>query len=544
MAFGSSEKPSWSALRGVLAATLSLGFFACGGQGENTAAPPLVLASKAADTAWGVAQSKWMHVPVPPEDGPQLAPVSLVVPVVEKPGSGSAAIGYLRLGEKVARSAEPVSKEACAGGWYAVRPLGFVCHDDNATLKLDHPLVRAFGHGPDRTKPLPYSYAFVRSVVPNYLKVPTKSEQEKYEMHLERHLRSYKKLGRKWDQMQPGANQLALAPSGAAKGPLASDAPVPDMSERYGGSGGDAIPWWLVGERRIPNLSSFKAPPYAVIAGRVKRHAGIALVDSFVTGEESFGRRWAVSVDGRLLPADKLKADAASPFHGIELGDLQLPLAFTFREGTRYWKLEGASKNKGDSIAHRTPIPLTGKVKNLGGDRFVETHDGKWLRSDDLRVAPRPSSLPWFAKRGVRWIDIGIMSQTLVLYEGDKPVYATLVSTGRDGLAEPGKTLSTPTGTFRIYQKHVTTTMDSDVADSEFELRDVPWVMYFQNGYALHASYWHDDFGRVRSHGCVNLSPTDARYVFNWSSPDVPADWHAAYAGDAMGQGTLVHIHP
>ncbi len=55
--------------------------------------------------------------------------------------------------------------------------------------------------------------------------------------------------------------------------------------------------------------------------------------------------------------------------------------------------------------------------------------------------------------------------------------------------------------------------------------------MYFKGGYALHGAYWHDDFGRSRSHGCVNLAPIDARYVFFWASPSVPEHWHAAYAG-------------
>jgi lipoprotein-anchoring transpeptidase ErfK/SrfK len=104
--------------------------------------------------------------------------------------------------------------------------------------------------------------------------------------------------------------------------------------------------------------------------------------------------------------------------------------------------------------------------------------------------------------------------------------------------------LSTPQGIFRIFQKHVTTTMDSDVADHEFELRDVPWVMYFKGGYALHGAYWHDAFGRPRSHGCVNLAPIDARYVFFWTSPSVPEHWQATYAGDASEPGTLVNIHP
>ena len=65
-------------------------------------------------------------------------------------------------------------------------------------------------------------------------------------------------------------------------------------------------------------------------------------------------------------------------------------------------------------------------------------------------------------------------------------------------------------GIFKIREKHVTTTMDAHEVDNKFELRDVPWVQYFEQGYALHATYWHDDFGKPRSHGCINLAPIDA----------------------------------
>ena len=137
---------------------------------------------------------------------------------------------------------------------------------------------------------------------------------------------------------------------------------------------------------------------------------------------------------------------------------------------------------------------------------------------------------------------MSITNQLLVLWEGSQPVYATLVSTGKDGLGDPERTQSTPRGTFRIQQKHVTTTMDSNTADGEFELRDVPWVMYFKGGYALHGAYWHDDFGSKRSHGCVNLAPIDARHVFEWTLPHVPEHWHGAYASDSFGRGTLIRI--
>jgi hypothetical protein len=251
-----------------------------------------------------------------------------------------------------------------------------------------------------------------------------------------------------------------------------------------------------------------------------------------------------VSVDGRLIPADKLKADRASAFHGEVLSpETSLPVAFPTAEVTHRYQVTRGGLERVAVVKRREMIALTGKVREAFGTRLVEAADGTYLRSQDLKIAPAPSTLPWFATGSTRWIDLSILSQTLVLYEGSRPVYVTLVSSGRDGLGDPKETHSTPTGTFRIYQKHVTTTMDSSVADSEYELRDVPWVMYFQGGYALHAAYWHDDFGRPRSHGCVNLSPIDARYVFNWSLPDVPTGWHASYSSDAMGPGTLVHIH-
>ena len=156
-----------------------------------------------------------------------------------------------------------------------------------------------------------------------------------------------------------------------------------------------------------------------------------------------------------------------------------------------------------------------------------------------------PKGMPAWGKNGERWFDVNVSKQTLVAYEGTRAVFATLISTGEAGLEDPEHTKSTKRGIFRIHTKHVSTTMDSDAVGEEFELRDVPWVMYFKGGYALHAAYWHDDFGRARSHGCINLAPIDARYVFFWSSPDVPEHWHGAYSGQGgFEEGTLIYVHP
>jgi lipoprotein-anchoring transpeptidase ErfK/SrfK len=82
--------------------------------------------------------------------------------------------------------------------------------------------------------------------------------------------------------------------------------------------------------------------------------------------------------------------------------------------------------------------------------------------------------------------------------------------------------------------------MSGNAADDEYDLRDVPYVQFFKDGYAFHAAFWHDTFGQPRSHGCVNLSPPDARHLFSITDPPVPLRWHSALSTE----GTLVYIHP
>lgn len=517
---------------------------ACAGPGPFDGKDPAASHLKPENGGIVADPNDFSKVPVPPANGPQLAPIAMTVAVMRKPDPKAETLGYLRVGARVARSEKPIGFEGCPEGWYAIRPAGFVCAGPFATLKLDHPLARAIQVEPDRSKPMPYKYAFLRSIAPNYMRVPKKAEQFEYEMRLERHLRSYDKLRAKWDELDVGANDVPLDESGVAIGAIPDHAKPLDQNARYGGNGDDNVPWWLQGDRRIPNISSFRAPSFAVIADRLKRHAGVALIGTFVAGPEAQSRRFAIAADARLIPADKLKAESGSPFHGVDIKKVGLPVAFVQKDGSNWYDFSAGTPARGDEVTGREFIALSGNVKEYRGDRYVQARSGRWLKSAELRTAAKSSRLPAWASRKAKWIEISIVNQTLVLWEGDVPVYATMVSTGRDGMGDPQKTLSTPMGTFRVYQKHITTTMDSSVADHEFELRDVPWVMYFKGGYALHASYWHDDFGHVRSHGCVNLSPIDARRAFLWSAPDVPEHWHAQYTLDGQEQGTIVYIHP
>jgi lipoprotein-anchoring transpeptidase ErfK/SrfK len=479
---------------------------------------------------------------LPKPDGPRLGAIALVAPIHQKADRRSPKLGYLRAGATVVRAEKPTAFDDCRGGYYRVLPAGYVCADGDASTDLKHPIIRALTRRPDLSKPMPYPYAFVRAIAPNYYRAPSKKEQFQYEMSLKEHLRSYKRLKKKWDAVSVGANDVPLDQQGNAVGkPPAEPAERVD-NELFGGDGNDQIPWFFKGGRKIPNISGFRAPDYAIITNRVARHAGLAFIGTFV-GEND--RRFAITTDARLVPTSKVKPAFGSTFHGVDMAKgWELPLAFVKRSDASKYSIQDLTPEKTADLPFHTAVQLTGRSKRVGDVRFVEAKDGSWIKDDDLAIAVKASELPSWAAKTKRWIDISLLGQTLVLYEGTKPVYATAISTGRDGLGDPKKTHSTVRGTFRIREKHVTTTMDAHEVDNKFELRDVPWVQYFEGGYAIHAAPWHDEYGRPRSHGCVNLSPIDARRVFMFTDPPLPTDWHGVHANEATGQGTVVHIHP
>lgn len=129
-------------------------------------------------------------------------------------------------------------------------------------------------------------------------------------------------------------------------------------------------------------------------------------------------------------------------------------------------------------------------------------------------VNPRPA-----APTTGKWIDIDISQQTITAFEGDKPLKTVLVSTGV--AAHP-----TPLGTFQVYLKIASQTMVGGVGAESYRLPNVPWIMYFQGGNSIHGTYWHKNFGRPMSHGCVNLTIPDAKWFYDWAPLGTPVVVH------------------
>jgi hypothetical protein len=241
------------------------------------------------------------------------------------------------------------------------------------------------------------------------------------------------------------------------------------------------------------------------------------------------GRSFWITSDGTLIEASSIAQMAPSRFHGVALDDGQLAVAWVHchdkpREPVA---LHDAGGSVTGEVGPRTRVA----VKEVRGD-LVRISDTDWIARADLRMPSLAEPPPGVGKRE-KWFDVDLDEQTLVAYEGARPVYATLVSTGK-------YQHDTPEAIARISSKLRSADMIS-TQNETYSVADVPWTMYYDNHFALHTSYWHDGFGDVRSHGCVNLAPRDARALYGWSSPDVPAGWIAVY-GDEDNPGSLVRV--
>ena len=249
------------------------------------------------------------------------------------------------------------------------------------------------------------------------------------------------------------------------------------------------------------------------------------------------GERYYGTAGGDYVRASEVYVARPSTFQGEELAGPE-DLGWTFRSSTRIRDhLPGAGSSHERSIGSQVALRFVAEHE-VGATAWLElADDGGFVRASDVRrtdyVAPPEEVGPYDV-----WFDINRASQTLVAYRGEEPIYATMVSSGRRGH-------TTPPGTFRVWVKLITDRManeePSNPEEKPYYLEDVPWVMYFNDDIALHGAYWHKAFGHVRSHGCVNLAPIDARWVFDHAQPVLPRGWWSVLP-TADDPGSVVHV--
>jgi len=452
-------------------------------------------------------------------------------------------IGFLRSGGRTPVEADKLEKKNCSSGWYKVRSGGFVC-GNYGTTDLSNPDVKFATSQPNLKDILPYPYARnAKNGTPLYKTVPSREQMERYEPYLkEKEGDKDKEAVAKASSDRPVAEKtetalpVATADAGTTllPAPAAQD-PEPDK------------PWWqqddIKDRLHEMKLDSLSADSDDILAKRMVSGFYVAVDKTFKWN----GRSWYKTTRGLVTPSDRFWQTSGSKFKGVELShDWKLPMGFVFggNKAISSYTIDTGSIKPAKTYDHFAPLQLTGKEQEFHGTTYAETGDGSWVKRSQIR-STSPGPMPTDLKPNERWIDVNLTTQTVVAFEGEKPIYATMISSGRESKIKD-KYHRTPTGEWRIREKHITTTMDGDgtaAGDLPYSIEDVPYVMYFFRSYALHGAFWHANFGSQMSHGCVNLSPLDAKYLFFFADPPLPSGWHGVHATDTSpGSRVIVHL--
>lgn len=155
-------------------------------------------------------------------------------------------------------------------------------------------------------------------------------------------------------------------------------------------------------------------------------------------------------------------------------------------------------------------------------DKFEQRY---YVPAKHIRIIPPEEITPLSPQVALeeKRVEVRLDEQLLLAYENGYAVFAARVSTGGKRLSG---TYTTPLGNFTTYHKRPTRHMaNGDIASNGFDFPGVPWVLYItENGISFHGTYWHNDYGIPHSHGCINMTPQAAKWLYRWTMPTVPPE--------------------
>jgi hypothetical protein len=332
---------------------------------------------------------------------------------------------------------------------------------------------------------------------------------------------------------------LMVGPSAWVCGDLvrvSSEPAIRATEETRGTADGMPRPYYFIGNDGAFGYGALSTAGDAAPVAEMQPGFAVSIT---ATGTGPRGEAFGLTTKGVWLPMRDLRPARPSTFRGYEPVHGALDRGWIVVDAASSFEVPGGRRVDAPSLRRFDIVPVFERRKARGRD-YVRIGDGRWVDANEVR-APTPADLPDEVRGRERWIDVELVSQVVTAYEGTVPVFTTLASTGT-GKAD--ELTATPMGAYRIWVKLRTSDMDNleDIeARRYYAIQDVPWVLFFKRGFGLHGAFWHDSFGHVRSHGCVNLTPLDAERLFDWSSPRLPAGWTAALPTD-YDPGTLVRV--
>ncbi|MGD8456942.1 MAG: L,D-transpeptidase [Anaerolineales bacterium] len=239
---------------------------------------------------------------------------------------------------------------------------------------------------------------------------------------------------------------------------------------------------------------------------------------SYINQVEDNGKTYYELSDGYWIRGGAISRIAEpNMFRGVLLdGTPERPFGWVLkdtetREKPGYYNDTGT----GNMIDRYTIIEVF-DIEKTGKSYWYMVAPDQWLYQTEVALV-FPSNDPPEGVYVDRWIEISLFEQSIAVYDNGEMIFASLTTTGASRTA-------TRPGLFQIYEKHIITGMagGSKEKGDYYNLKDVPWTMYFDERRALHAEYWHDHLGYRSSHGCANLSFPDAQWLYEWAQM---GDW-------------------
>jgi hypothetical protein len=463
---------------------------------------------------------------------PRIGSIKWYTFIWEKPSRprGTLAVGGIRIGTSAPlKSLEPVRGENCSGKWYALDPHGFVCSDATTTFDLTSPYFLALASLAPAPGPYPYRYAFSTGS-PMYARVPTPHEQQQAELVGFGPRNTFTPLG-KWSE---GHELLVDKDPSHVIQPTDEPPPFIKGNEPIAGS-----PWH-------PSAAKVRVIP----AG-----SGFAYARAF----KASGRTWLLTPDLYLIPADRAFAYRPNTHRGVELGKgdepdkrVSLPLAWVRSGGEprRRRQGEGVFAAASGSWGNKTFVQLTGRTERVGKAVYHQTREAEdiWMaETDGVSVVTRVERLHPGIGADERWLEARLIPGVMTAYEGTTPLWTSMWSGGVGGVPIRGRSnkkyATTELGVFSFQWKDSVATMSPDLGTPTVQwFAEVPHIQYVKAPLALHTSYWHDNFGHLMSAECLNVSPADSAWLFDFTEPRLPEGWSAVAPSPTNGRATRIHI--
>lgn len=450
--------------------------------------------------------------------------------VLARPYYGAPMIGTVQIGAKLPVRGETTAKFStrfCKGKrWLAIAPVGWMCADHGKAVDGPADTTPVYQIVPGERVPFRYIMVSAKEPLPMWATLADLKDGIEPERMLERGdsvavEKQVKHEGQSyWQSVEgkllPVGGTYQMSATSTWHGIVLSEkTPLP-----FG---------WVLGEP----LNAYAEPPAAANTPpvtKLKRRTRVDILDEVTVKGKRFLKVRVSAIQMSAFPVGTAPLPGAPETAPIGSAPA-VPLAPATPAAAAVAAPAAALPPPVPGASPTIPAPAPGAAPAAPPAAAAEPV--YWVNGslvNEVRLQPRPVDINPVS----RWFDIDLGEQVLVIYEGEKPVFATLVSSGKNN--------ATPLGNYPVWARVTSITMKSQPYDDKpYFVNMVPWSTFFQAHNAIHGAYWHDRFGGVKSHGCVNVSPLDARFVFEFLDPKVPAGWTSFRPIDLRESPTL-HI--